>query len=824
MQKIPVTSAAVSIFFSLLFCSQAVELISVSPITDKIIVVEFDEGRIDSASFYSPVLAENFHYDGLLDTARAGVPATYTISSPNDPAYGAQKIHPLHVGRKSKGTQFSGDLTVFRKNLPPYLSKHWLYLQLPFPLKTGASYVIAVEGLTKTNPRQTFRFNEALTPSETIHLNQLGFRPDAKKFAYLSQFMGDFDVAPHLQGGLNLDDYQGSAFSIVRADNGKTVFSGTVALQQEKTKVDVKSPDYGPTGNLTHADVWQADFSALQTPGRYRLVVARMGCSPVFEIGEDVYRRAYVAAMRGLFFQRAGVEKQVREFGDLIYPADQVTNAMYYLPSVGRKEAGRVSDTSRPVRGIWGWYHDAGDWDGYARHTGVPASLLLAYTLAPEKFGDGDIGNRWRRPPSVAWVDEGLNGIPDILDEAGWLLTCFRRARHVLINQGYGSGGVPAYFGIDSCGKANASWLDDRALVVHGEDAKLTAEYAGLAAWYATALQHAKAPMKEVVGWVNEARESYRWAESHGGLDGEEAWLANVGLYFATAEPQYQSAFLSRFNPKANWEYWGSADARQFALFLYALIPTNHPNLNIAEQSAKRQLIANTADAFWVKNGMTRGFRATHIAGYQRLFLGSLSTPRTLFPMVAYTLTREERFADAAQFAADYTLGGNPMNLICMSGLGPTSEDAVFHPDSWMLLANRPGAGCQTLPGLTPFGANFTFDWFGPNYQHSGSENFSRSSAYPIIWRKSGTSFGGMGPAWKNANEIPQWAPPDSLGEGPGNDTAFPPGEQRFFNRFSIPGSEFTVNQTLSHNAFTYALLIDGFRKVDQPSSTPSQP
>lgn len=793
------------------------EVVDISPVTDRILLVKFSEGTIEPSVFNNTTEDPVFHYS-LLDVKRAGNPANYRISSAGDPAFG-NGVHPVNTGRKSKGRHFSKDLHVFRKGKPSYLSEHSLYLQLPSPLVSGRSYTLALDGLATNGKQWNFKFNETTSRSESIHLNLLGFRPDSPKFAYVSQFMGDFDAAPHLQGGLDLGDYAGGAFQVVRADNGQTVFSGTLALQKEKSKSDVNSADYGLTGNMTHADVWQADFSEFKTPGRYRLVVARMGCSPDFEINDDIYRSAYVTAMRGLFFQRAGIEKQVREFGDLIYPADYVTNAMYYLPDVGRQEAGKVSDTSRPVNGIWGWYHDAGDWDGYARHTGVPASLLLAYELAPKKFGDGDIGNRWRRLPSDKWVDEGKNGIPDILDEAGWLLSCYRRARHALINQDYGSGGIPAYLGIDACGKVNASWLDDRALVVHGEDAKLTAEYAGLAAWYASALRQVGRPAKEVDGWLTEAHETYQWAAAHGGLDGEEGWLANTGLYRATGDAQFQKTFLDRFNSKANWEYWGSADAKHFALLLYALIPTNHPNLNLAEQSEKRRLVANTADAFWVKNGMARGFRATHIAGYQRLFLGALSTPRTLFPMVAHSLTGEKRFADAVQFAADYTLGGNQMNLICMSGLGPTSEDAVFHPDSWALLANRRESGYSTLPGLTPFGANFTFDWFGANYQHSGSEDFSRSSAYPVIWRKSGSSFGGMGPAWKHASEIPKWAPPDSLGEGPENNTLFPAGEQRFHNQFSIPGSEFTVNQTLSHVAFTYALLIDGFRKYESTSA-----
>lgn len=802
---------------TVLLSARGAELLGVYPVRDDVLLVEFGEGTILYPRYADPA-SNQIIRASLLDTAKAKDATRYRLTSGDDAAYGGEGAAPLRVGRKSKGQFFSKDLHVYRQGLPTHLSRHWVYLQLPHALKNGCHYTLALDQLTSTAAPFAIIFDERRLRSQTIHVNQLGYRPDGPKFAYLSQFMGDFDAPTHAAGGLTLDDYVGSPFHVVHEGDGKTVFTGKLELQQTKSAPDMQGDGYGPTKNLTRADVWQADFGGCTAPGRYRIVVERMGCSLPFEIGADVYRDAYVTAMRGLFFQRAGIDRDVREWGGATYPADYVTNAMYSLPTADRKEAGAVKDLSRPVTGIWGWYHDAGDWDGYARHTGVPASLLLAYELAPEKFGDGDIGNRWRRPPATEWVDEGSNGIPDILDEAGWLLACYRRARLALREQGHGSGGVPAYLGVDGCGKANASWLDGRPLAVHGEDARLTAEHAGLCAWYAAALRRAGRSEKETGAWLAEARAAFQWAEAHGGLTGEEGWLAHAGLYRSTGDPAHQQAFLERFNPKANWEYWSGADARHFALFLYALLPADHPGLDAARHAELRTLVARQADAFWVQHGLKRGFRATHIAPYQRNFLGTFSTPRTLFPRVAHAITGEARFANATQFAADYTLGGNPMDLVWLSGVGSTSDEAVFHPDSWSLeVPGMPGPIQKCLPGLTAFGTHFTFDWFGPSYDFSGSEDFSRSTAYPIIWGKTGTSFGGMGPAWRDTNAVPKWAPTDSVGGGPANDSSFPPAEARFPNRWSIPGSEFTVNQSLCHNAFTYGLLTGGFRRYDTP-------
>jgi len=54
----------------------------------------------------------------------------------------------------------------------------------------------------------------------------------------------------------------------------------------------------------------------------------------------------------------------------------------------------------------WGWYQDAGDWDGYYTHLVIPSMLLVAWQVTPENYGDGELN-----------IPEGKNGIPDILDQ-----------------------------------------------------------------------------------------------------------------------------------------------------------------------------------------------------------------------------------------------------------------------------------------------------------------------------------------------------------------------------------------------------------------------
>jgi endoglucanase len=239
----------------------------------------------------------------------------------------------------------------------------------------------------------------------------------------------------------------GNGFRVICYSSGQTVYSGTIAKRMDKNTRETGSSDF-PSGNYTKADVWECDFSELTTPGEYIVAVDGIGRSFPFGIGNDITREAYYYAMKGLFWQRQGIVVEVepdsiRPRGhhpdDIVWRFDPEWHGQGY-------DVSEFNTGSPRVRGIWGHYYDAGDWDGYVSHNRVPAHLLLLYDLAPEGFRDGDVGNRYKLHEEGEWIDEGQSGRPDLLDEAVWLLEYNRRARHILQDYG-GTGAYQATWG-----------------------------------------------------------------------------------------------------------------------------------------------------------------------------------------------------------------------------------------------------------------------------------------------------------------------------------------------------------------------------------------
>ncbi len=115
------------------------------------------------------------------------------------------------------------------------------------------------------------------------------------------------------------------------------------------------------------------------------------------------------------------------------------------------------------------------------------------------------------------------------------------------------------------------------------------------------------------------------------------------------------------------------------------------------------------------------------------------------------------------------------MNLAWLPGLGLNHDSQPFYIDSWQLFDNDSQVHEEAIiPGIVTYGTYSTPDWFGPGWVWSGDEDYSRSSAFPAIVD---------------------------------NRTPFPAVEQRFENRGSIPGSEFTIHQNQPHAIFTHGLL-----------------
>ena len=199
-----------------------------------------------------------------------------------------------------------------------------------------------------------------------IRLNTVGFLPDGPKRASI--------VAPC------------ERFAVLRAADGVEVFSG-------KAGRPAANPDTGESLQTT-------DFSALTTPGVYRLIVPGVGRSPEFRIAPDVYAGPFATAMRAMYLWRCGTAVSVTHNGHTFAhsPCHLHDASLHYVGG---------GDARKDVTGGW---HDAGDYNKYVVNAGFSLGVMLQ---AWEHFGP-------RLRGVTLNIPESSNDVPDFLDEVRW--------------------------------------------------------------------------------------------------------------------------------------------------------------------------------------------------------------------------------------------------------------------------------------------------------------------------------------------------------------------------------------------------------------------
>ncbi|MBX2926018.1 MAG: glycoside hydrolase family 9 protein [Chitinophagaceae bacterium] len=207
-------------------------------------------------------------------------------------------------------------------------------------------------------------FNKAFTQQSWIRINQLGYQPKGVK------------VAVWCTKGEKTGNKK---WQLIEEGSGKVVF---------KAATGRSAGAYGPfteTARLT--------FSSFSTPGKYYLKAGN-AVSPVFEIGEDVYKGAADFCLRYMRQQRSKFNPTLK---DSCHTRDGYT---LYGPM--------PDSTFIDVAGGW---HDATDYLQYVTTSAnATYQLLAAYRDFPQVFGDQYEANGL----------EGINQTPDVLDEARW--------------------------------------------------------------------------------------------------------------------------------------------------------------------------------------------------------------------------------------------------------------------------------------------------------------------------------------------------------------------------------------------------------------------
>ncbi len=203
-----------------------------------------------------------------------------------------------------------------------------------------------------------------------IHINQIGYLPEAQKFAVIT----------------TPTEY----FEIFNVNTQEVIFSGVPSLFANGT-LDASSGD----------KVWIADFSSLAISGIYHVRTATEQ-SPSFYIAANVYKHIKNSMIKSYYYQRCGCALDSRH-------ADRFTHACCHTAP-----ATMVSEPHTKLDLSGGW-HDAGD---YGRYTTAAATalahLLYAYELFPDSFEE------------TLNIPETGNGVPDLLNECRyeleWLL------------------------------------------------------------------------------------------------------------------------------------------------------------------------------------------------------------------------------------------------------------------------------------------------------------------------------------------------------------------------------------------------------------------
>jgi uncharacterized protein YjdB len=617
-------------------------------------------------------------------------------------------------------------------------------------------------------------------------------------------------------GGLNLSGYADNTFWIYNTnDPEEPVKSGTLQPRKLATNAETARTGDTPFRNFLGAQVYDCDFSDLTATGEYVLVVEGIGRSFPFTIGPEALKEAATTFGRGLYYQRSGIRlAPPYTDGDYIRPVTQnpiltsddgtdFSALLLYsdFPFTNwtaegggdAQEAIKAAAVGNIIE-VAGWYQDAGDWDAYHTHQKIPAQLMLTYEYAPERFSDDELN-----------IPESGNGIPDIVDEASWLVKFNYRLRKELMDKGYSDGGVggaricPDVYNEEDGNAQNnkPSWQDHRRYVVTQADAFMTYYYAGQAAQLAYILKSlGKNPTAfpvemldafafeemsyDEVNWIAEAEAAYAWASNpenqpengNNYQDSLEVYrlYAAVNLFRLTGKAGYQEDALPVLEQLVS-----NVQVSEVAkLGLYSYMACDHADTDRLLQRNLETTVAQVANWSAINAADRRALRWGGIWDMPML-VGQGTTPWLFETIMAYELLGDEVYRNVIHQTVDYFLGGNAMHTTWASGVGPRPVESGFHLDS------RYNNDWVVYPGHIPYGP------------------WSLAFGYdPVTYVIDGVEIqGGKGPwnkDWHNFSMYPlveEW-----------------PGHSRYcFNIHAPTSSENTIHQNtvFAHLAYGYA-------------------
>ena len=566
---------------------------------------------------------------------------------------------------------------------------NYIYLQLASSIADGQ--VVQVKnpsgnlwGSDKqyTATADPFRF------SPLIHVNQEGYMPNYAKKAMVGYFlgsMGEMVISPTL------------GFNIIDANSGATVYSGTFTTRKDVGYTFSPAP---------YQHVLEADFTAFNTPGEYRLQVPTLGASYPFMIDSGVaalFTRTYAL---GMYHQRCGYSNDLPysrfakgachsalvSVPDMTYSTVNSTLASMTSDYAGSQSgAPQLKDVNsslypfvnkNPINLIGG-HHDAGD---YSKYTIDVAQLVHSLVFAADAFpGVGALDN--------LGIPESGDGKSDILQEAKW--ECDFLAKMQDSDGGFYFLVYPRDRQYEDNVSLTGTDLGDPQVVFPKTTAVTAAAVGALAEAGSSPLMKQQFPTeaanylaKAKLGWtfLQNAINKYGRAGSYQKIthygnnfahNDELAWAA-AALFAATGDTKYSSDLMANFDPSNSntylWSWWRMFEGYGCAIRTYAFAArTGRLQASQLDPTylakCEAQIVACGDDQVrWSQenaygNSFSDAYKGPRSAGW------FFSVNQAFEMATAYQVNPKQAYIDTTIANMNYEGGCNPLNMGFVTGV-----------------------------------------------------------------------------------------------------------------------------------------------------------
>lgn len=520
--------------------------------------------------------------------------------------------------------------------------------------------------------------------SPVIHINQEGYALNLQKKAFIGYYLGDLGemVLPF------------NSFSLVDADTYSEVYVGQL----------VERRDYGYNYLPTpYQNVLEADFSAFQTSGKYRILVSGLGVSLPFLINDGVtisFTRAYAL---GIYHQRCG-ESNGLPFtrfyhgichDDLVQIPNSYTNFVFTWNTISNYSG--ITNFNNPFQiaprlispetqlfpfintgeiDVSGGHHDAGDYSKYTINSANFIHLLMFSVdyINGVKFLD-NLG-----------IPESGDGISDVLQEAKKEADFISKMQdldggfYFLVypkNREYESGSLPENGDLQVVWPKNTSATAAAvaALAQCSSSLNFKRQYPEDAERY---LAQAKLGWKFLTNAIFQyGKDGIYQKITHYGdnyTDKDELAWAACEMFLATGDTNYQSKLLEWFPDPTEpttfrWGWWKMSEGWGNAIRSYAFSTITNKIQSYLTQCIQTITNAGNDARLWSEQNAyqtsfpleTKRYRS---AGWY------FSCSQAFDILAAQELFPNDKYVNALVGNMNYELGCNPVNVSYLTGLG----------------------------------------------------------------------------------------------------------------------------------------------------------